>query len=320
MKKSDVKMVPSISRFNPLLIVTLIFGGIVLFVFFLFFLLIISFFFAGDVPLQGNVAVISLKGEISVDGFPSYLNQGVSSHKVVSLIEKAEKDGMQAIIFEINSPGGSAVASYEIADAIARAQEKNITTVAVIHELGASGAYWIASATDHIIANELSLTGSIGVISSYLQFEGLLERYNVTYQRLVAGELKDAGSPFKDLTPFEREKLQQKLGIIHQVFIQQVAKNRDLPIENVQQIADGFVYLGAEAVELDLVDQLGGMEEAKAYLEEQLGEEVETVEYKPTDSFLSFFSEVYAQRGFFTGLGIGTALTSQASGVPETAI
>ena len=115
--------------------------------------------------LSGNVALIPIDGVIVGDKDSDFLFESVtSSPEAVELIEKANKNpNIKAIILEINSPGGSAVASEEIANAI---RKTNKTTVAWIREAGASGAYWVASATDYVVANRASITGSIVVIAS----------------------------------------------------------------------------------------------------------------------------------------------------------
>ena len=293
------------TRTNVWVIVLIVFLCIFAFFSLLSLGLFYSVLFSGEGVDEGNVAIIALDGPISVNGIGSYFDASVSSKKIIPLIEKAVEDEKEAIIFEINSPGGSAVASYEIADAIA---DLEIPSVAVIHEVGASGAYWIAASADHIIANDLSMVGSIGVISSYLDFSGLLDDYNVSYERLVAGEFKDAGSPLKKLSDTERSLFQSKLDLIHDVFIQQVASHRSMSVEEVRVLADGFVYLGLEGAENGLVDSLGGMDEAEEYLESELGVDVETVQYKEAGSFLSLFSEVMSKHGFSVGLGLSSGM------------
>src|SRR3989338_9125423 len=151
--------------------------------------------------IDGNVAVIEIKGIILAEDADFLFDDGASSTDIAKLIRKAnENERIKAIIFEINSPGGSAVASDEIANEI---KKVNKTTVAWIREVGASGGYWVASSTGHIIANRMSITGSIGVIGSYLEFAGLLDKYNVTYRRMALGKYKDMGSPFKEQTQEE---------------------------------------------------------------------------------------------------------------------
>jgi protease-4 len=104
----------------------------------------------------------------------------------------------------------------------------------------------------------MSITGSIGVIASYLQFSDLLDEHGVTYERMVAGRYKDMGTPFKDLSDTERLIFQQTLDQIHTEFIEGVAENRNMSVSEVRKLATGQVYLGIKAIELGLVDAIGG--------------------------------------------------------------
>ena len=274
--------------------------------------IIISAFIGEDFEvLDGNVAVIDISGTIVVEKDTDFLFADVtSSEEITKLIRRADRnDKIKAIMFKINSPGGSAVASEEIANEI---KKTNKTTVAWIREVGASGAYWIASSTDYIIANRMSITGSIGVIASYLGFSGFIEEHNVTYERLVAGDLKDMGIPFKELTAEERKLFEKNLDIIHDYFIEEVAENRDLKKEDVEKIATGMFYLGSEAKELGLVDELGSKEEVVNYIEKQIGEEVDLVEYKKERGFLSSFGQVMNEKFFYIGKGFGSAFFTKA--------
>ena len=185
---------------------------------------------------------------------------GQTSEGVLQDIKDAGKDStVKGIILEINSPGGAVVASQEIADAV---KSLNKTKYAVIREVGASGGYWIASATDKIIASPMSITGSIGVIGSYLEFSGLFEKYGIGYERLVSGDKKDIGTPYRDLTSEEKTLMENKLRIVHEYFIKQVAMNRHMEIEDVRKVATGEFYLGSEAKELGLIDEFGNKETA----------------------------------------------------------
>ncbi len=257
--------------------------------------------------ISGNVALISIEGEIVGTNNGGILSQDViSSADAVELIEKAGKnENIKAIILEINSPGGSAVASAEIADAV---KKINKTSVAWIREVGASGAYWIASSTNHIVANRASITGSIGVIASYLEFPGFLERYNVTYEQVISGKYKDIGSPFKKMTPEERVVFQQTVDEIRDYFVSEVAKNRNLNKKDVDKAANGLFYLGAQAKELGLVDELGGKDEAIKYIEKKEGIKAEVVEYKKERNLLDVLSKVLSRQSFFVGKGIGSAM------------
>jgi len=202
-----------------------------------------------------------------------------------------------------------AVASDEIAIEI---KKVNKTTVAWIREIGTSGAYWIASSTDHIIANRMSITGSIGVIASYLGFAGFIEEHNVSYERLVSGKFKDLGIPFKELTPEEKLLFQKSLDEIHDYFIEEVAKNRNLKKKDVEKIATGQFYLGIEAKKLGLVDELGSRDEVINYVENQIGEDVDLVRYKRQKGLLAALSKTMNEKFFFIGKGIGSSFFTQA--------
>ncbi len=269
---------------------------------------ILSLFVGVDFEsLSGNVALIQIEGVIVGAEDSEFLFESVTnSQDAVELIEKADANpSIKAIILEINSPGGSAVASEEIANAV---RKTNKTTVAWIREIGTSGAYWVASAADHIVANRVSISGSIGVIASYLEFPGLLERYNVSYRRLVSGKYKDIGSPFKEMTEEEKEIFQQDLDSIRDYFVSEVAKNRNLNKKDVDKIANGLFYLGAQAKELGLVDELGGKDEVIAYIEKKERIKADVVEYEKEKTIFDILSKVLSKQSFFVGKGIGSSL------------
>lgn len=269
---------------------------------------ILSLFAGIDVEsLSGNVALIPIEGVIVGTEDSEFIFESITtSPEAIEFIEKADKNpSIKAIILEINSPGGSAVASEEIANAV---KKTNKTTVAWIREVGASGAYWVASSADYVVANRVSITGSIGVIASYLEFPGLLERYNVTYQRLVSGKYKDIGSPYKEMTPEERAIFQQALDDIRDYFVTEVAKNRNLNKKEVDKVANGLFYLGAQAKEVGLVDELGSKDEVIKYIEEKVKIKAEVVEYKKEKTLLDVLSKVLSRQSFFVGKGIGSSI------------
>lgn len=285
-------------------------------------LLILTFFayiFAGITSLFsysnelafGNVALIKIHGIITTQEDEFSLDDQAASDEIIKLIKKAEENPeVKAILFEINSPGGSAVASKEIADEIARVSSNvNKTTIAVIREMGTSGAYWIASSTDLIIASPLSVTGSIGVISSYLEFNKLFDKYGINYRRLVAGKYKDIGSPFRNLTDEEQKILQKQLDSVHEYFIKEIAKNRNMDVEEVRKLADGLFYLGEEAQKLGLVDVLGDKETAKDILKDTLNlPDIQLVEYKKPKGFIDVLFNSFSKQSFNVGEGIGKSL------------
>ncbi|PIN78436.1 signal peptide peptidase SppA [Candidatus Woesearchaeota archaeon CG10_big_fil_rev_8_21_14_0_10_34_8] len=268
---------------------------------------------ASDGIETGNVAVIPLKGIIVVDSNAGLFSTGYAvSTDVVEQIEKAEKDDtIKAIVLDINSPGGSPVASAEIARAISEAEKP---TVALIREYGASGAYWIASSADHIIANEVSVTGSIGVIASYLQYSELMERYNVSYERFIAGEHKDMGSPYREMTSEEKAIYQNVLDKMRGVFIREVAQNRGLEYDYVEELATGQIYLGIDALNFGLIDELGGKKEAYKHIETLLDIKVRPVEFSTEKSFLEMLASAMDDTAFNMGTGIGAVLVEENNG------
>lgn len=261
---------------------------------------------------SGNVAVIPITGVILTEGTAGLFSDDVtSSTDVVAFIEQAENDpNIKAILFEINSPGGSAVASDEIGTAIKKTTKP---TVSWIREVGASGGYWVASTTDVIVANRMSITGSVGVVASYLEFSGLLRRYNVTYQEMTGGVYKELGSPMKNLTEQERGVLQQKIDRIHEYFIQEVTENRNLDKAVVKEIATGEFFLGVEAKDLGLVDVLGGKDEVLAILEESIEETPQLVRYEKRRTLFDVLGEVLSKQSFFLGQGIGKVMIDEAA-------
>ncbi len=254
----------------------------------------------------GNVAVIPIEGMISTES--ESWTQGIKSADIVEQIEKADKnDDIKAILLMINSPGGTPVATDEIAQAL---KDANKITIAVIRETGASGAYWIATATDKIFANRMSITGSIGVTASRLEYWGILKDYNVTYRKLTAGRLKDAGTPFREMTLEEQQLFQSLLDDLDDEFIKAVAENRNLSEQKVRELATGFVYLGSQAKELGLIDELGGKKEALKYLEQTLNITAEPVEYGETKGFFEKLSGLTAQNFYQIGKGIGSSFST----------
>lgn len=274
-------------------------------VLFVVFVIVPLVFSAFDGSKLGNVAKIPIEGVITGGGGSSLGSAAVSSKDIVDYIKTADENSqVKVIMLEINSPGGSAVASDEIAAAVNKAEKP---VIALIREAGASGGYWIASAADHIIANRMSITGSIGVISSYLEFSGLMDKYGVSYERLVAGKNKDIGVPLRKLENNEREILQSKLDKIHDFFILGVAENRGMDISEVKKVATGEFYLGVEALDLGLVDQLGGMDTAEEYIKNNYGlEKVDYIVYRKEKGLLDIFGRVMSKMFFSMGEGIAS--------------
>jgi protease-4 len=293
MKKTQPQNPPSTFATRLIVSILILFGLLVIST-------VVAFIMSGDNTLaDANTALITISGPITGDSDTGIWSaQSASSTEIVRELEQARDDSkIKAIILEINSPGGSPVATDEIAQAVKDARAHNKTVVAWIREEGASGGYWIASSSDHIVANRMSITGSIGVYGSYMQFDKFLQDWNVSYNRLVAGERKDIGDPFVNLDDAKRDFLQRKLDKLHMFFIEEVAHNRNMSVKDVQMLADGRIFLGVEAKEEGLVDELGGKPEAVAYVKRKIGADVTIVEYAPKKTFMEeLFGVVSPQR------------------------
>ncbi len=260
---------------------------------------------------SGTIAVIPVSGLITTASSYGFSSDVANSAQIVEWIESAEGDSsISAVIFEIDSPGGTPVATDEIVQAMKKMGKPK---VAVIREIGASGAYWVASASDRIFANRMAIVGSIGVVASYVEFAGFLKDHNMTYQRLVAGKYKDAGSPWKELTGDERKLFQEILDELHEMFIQDVAVNRHMPVGKVRELATGFVYLGVDGVKNGLVDELGDRDDAVAYLEKQLNISASVYEYQSQKSFFEELGAVMYGASFGFGSGVSSSLKEDAS-------
>ncbi len=296
MKKGEEKE----NRSRAIIITLVVVFGVVFLVFPILFAI-----FGSDASF-GNVALIPIEGPITVGGQRTLGESSVSSTSTVQFIKEAEENPtIEAIVLSINSPGGSAVASDEIAQALKHTTKP---TIALIREVGASGGYWIASATDHIIANRMSITGSIGVISSYLEFSGLMKEYGVGYERLVSGKFKDVGTPFKKLDASEKALLQGKIDTIHDYFVDEIAQNRNLEKDLVAKLATGEFFLGSEALEYGLVDELGNEDTVKEYLIQQHNlSGVDFVVYQQEETFWDILTSVFENFSFKIGEGFGAA-------------
>lgn len=200
-----------------------------------------------------------------------------ASEEISYLIRQANEDEeIKAILLEVDSPGGYPVAGEEIAEALKRSKKP---TVAVIRQSGLSAAYWAVSGAQHIFASKNSDVGSIGVTSSYLDNVAKNKKEGNDYVQLSAGKYKDAGNPDKPLTEEEKQLFIRDINIVHRNFIANISSNRSIALTEVQRIADGSSVLGEQAKALKLIDEIGGMQEAEAYLENKIGEKPEICWY-----------------------------------------
>jgi protease-4 len=243
------------SRFWPWILIG---GG----AFFLFVLAVFALVYVtlhngddGKASLTGfgdKIAVVDLEGVI------------LSPKIVVQELKKfADDDSVKAIIIHVNSPGGGVAASEEIYREVKRIRdEKKKHIVASIESVGASGAYYVSSATNKIYADQGSIVGSIGVISQSINYGELLKWAKLKDVTMKAGLFKDTGNPARDMTPAEQEYLQTLINDMHGQFIGAVAEGRKMKVEDIRAIADGKVWTGQQALSMKLVDQITDFEGA----------------------------------------------------------
>jgi protease-4 len=198
----------------------------------------------------------------------------------------SENPLVKAIVLRIDSPGGGVVPSQEIHDAVKRVKNKsNKAIIASMGTVAASGGYYIAAATDRIIANPGTLTGSIGVIMEMANVEGLLKKIGVEGVVIKSGRYKDVGSPLRKMNEEERKLMQSVMDDVHQQFIQAVAEGRSLEISEVQPLADGRIFTGRQAKEARLVDELGDLDDAIRLAADIVGIEGEPKVLEPRRRF-----------------------------------
>jgi len=229
-----------------------------------------------------NVAEVSVEGPITRDGGgggvpPSPTSPGADD--VVEQIERADDDrNVEALLVKLNTPGGAVVPSDDIRQAAA---DFDGPTVAYTNDVCASGGMWIASGCDELWARDGSIVGSIGVVFSQFRVHDLFEEQGVSYERIVSGEYKDALSSFKPLEEDEREYLQALSDAWYENFVERVAEGTDMAEAEVRE-TEARVYLGEEAVEFGMVDELGDRDAIEDDLEARLDAPVTVQEFEPS--------------------------------------
>lgn len=235
---------------QPILIVFLILGFVVLFLG-LTMVFILSFFgSSSDFAFGEKIGVIPIEGPIA-DSRPV----------IAQLVKFGKDDTIRAIILRIDSPGGGVGPSQEIYREVMKTRRTKKVIVSM-GSLAASGGYYIAAAADKIVANPGTITGSIGVIMEFVRLEELLKKLGISLEVMKSGEFKDIGSPHREMTEREKELIQRLLSDIQGQFVRAVAQGRKLSIKKVEEIADGRIFSGARAKELGLVDRLGNFRDA----------------------------------------------------------
>jgi protease-4 len=248
-----------------------------------------------------NAAKVTVSGPISRDaGRPSPLSGpgGATADDVVEQIEAADEDeDVSALVVELNTPGGEVLPSDDIRRAAAGFDGP---TLAYATDTCASGGYWIASGCDELWARDASLVGSIGVVGSRPNAAGLADKLGISYEQFTAGEYKDAGVPLREIEEDEREYLQGIIDGYYEQFVETVSEGRDMDPEAIRE-TEARVYLGTDAAEIGLVDELGTADDVEDRLEELIDAEPEIREFTP-------------DRGLAERLGIGAERVAFAAG------
>lgn len=256
-----------------------------------------------------KVAVIELDGVIASSSENNFFAKEANAANMLRSLKLAKEDSeIQGIILKINSPGGTVAMSQNIYNQIMRIRE-NKPIIAVMDDVAASGGYYIASAADRIIAQDGTLTGSIGVIFSFMDYHNLLtNKLNVDQVVIKSGKFKDIGSSTRAMLPEEKELMQNIVDDSYQQFLNAIRKGRiqrnscyevpkeDLTEENLIRYADGRVFTGIQAKQLGFVDETGDIDTAKIMIEKMTQQKfnnklkAKLVNYNRKSSFGEYFS------------------------------
>lgn len=242
----------------------------------------ISGFKEDQVKTEHAVGVINLSGEIiSSDSFVESLNKGVDAAKI------------KALVVRIESPGGSVAASEEIYRAIKEADAKK-PVVCSLGNVAASGGLYSALGCRKIVANEGTLTGSVGVILMMPNVTDIIQKLGFDMTVIKSGKLKDSGSPFRKVTDEDKEFLQGIVSQSYMQFIRAISEARKIDIDEVKKFSDGRIILGEKAKELGIIDEIGGIYRSAKLALEATGdqEQPEIIKYKKPSGLSAVFSEV----------------------------
>jgi protease IV len=238
-----------------------------------------------DGPTGDHVAVVSVHGPIVMREpgglFPADV---ASAERIVEELERIrENDNVQALLLDIDSPGGAVLPTEQIYAELLRIQADDIPIVAHFGTTAASGAYYIAAPADVIVSNPSTITGSIGVITQVPNLEELFEKLGIEMQIIVTGEFKDMMQPSRPLTEEERQIIAEIQRETYEEFVSAIVTGRDLSEAEVRELADGRIYSGRQALDNGLVDRMGDYRAAIQVAGELsgLGDDPAVREYSP---------------------------------------
>ncbi|OFW82856.1 MAG: hypothetical protein A2018_00455 [Alphaproteobacteria bacterium GWF2_58_20] len=262
---------------------------------------------------QKNIALIYATGEIrrGTDGSMAPFSEntlGQAETVAAEIMDATDDENVAAIVLRVDSPGGSAVASETVRGAILRARASNIPVVVSMGNTAASGGYWIAMDANRIIAQNTTLTGSIGVLAGKPVAQELLTKLGVSWEGVSSGENALMWSPARPFTPEESTHIDTLVDAIYEQFKTRVAAARGLSPEEVEMVAQGRVWTGRQALGLHLVDGIGGLHEAWLAARETAGisrqQDVPLIPYARKDGILASLRRLFMD---FRGLGFGNS-------------
>lgn len=262
-----------------------------------------------------NVAKVMVSGPIQrtrTRRSPLSGRTACTADDIVDQIEAADdEEAVEALLVELNTPGGAVLPSDDIRRA---AVEFDGPTIAYATDTCASGGYWIASGCDELWARDASLVGSIGVVGSRPNAAGLADKLGLSYEQFTAGEYKDAGVPLRKIEDDEREYLQGIVDSYYDQFVETVSEGRDMDPQAIRD-TEARIYLGSDAVEIGLVDELGTEADVEARIGELIGADVEVHEFEPERSLADRLSLGAERVAFAAGNGVANLAATDGSDI-----
>ncbi|MFC0270305.1 signal peptide peptidase SppA [Metabacillus herbersteinensis] len=243
-----------------------------------------------------KIVVLNVNGVIQDTGenvTSFFETAGYQHQQFLDMVEAAgEDDNVKGVILRVNSPGGGVVESAEIHKKLIELKEDNKKPIYVsMGTTAASGGYYIATPADKIFAAPDTLTGSLGVIMQSVNYGGLAEKYGVTFETIKSGPYKDIFSPTREMTDDERKILQSMVDNAYKGFVDVISGGRELSESEVRRVADGRIYDGRQAKELNLIDELGYFDDTVEGMKKDLKlEDAQVIEYNSGAGFDSLFS------------------------------
>ncbi len=217
----------------------------------------------GEYGTDDKIVIINLAGEIAGEG--SYAaGSDMVGELAVQMRQALDDRHVKAVILQVDSPGGGLTASDILHDELMRLKKAGKPVVVLVGDLAASGGYYIAAGADSIVAGPTSLVGSFGVILSFMQVKDLMQKIGVQVEPIKSTNMKDIGSPFREMSDEEKDFFQNLIAQYHERFVSIIAEGRGIDPEKVRSLANGKVYSAKEALDHGLIDKIGYFDDALA--------------------------------------------------------